>query len=157
MNISPWIHPKSNVRISQIRDWFFPRFSPFLDIKSTWDIIKDEIDHIGMLAFLHLFKAHPEAKAKFKMFEDIPTDDLNTNEIFQNHAHRVVSVIRKIVVKLDDPPGYLKYLKILGSKHIMFDADVKYIKQMGYMFLSAIQPTLEKEVTNTNLMLQNNL
>ena len=104
-----------------------------------------------MLAFLHLFKAHPEAKAKFKMFEDIPTDDLNTNEIFQNHAHRVVSVIRKIVAKLDDPPGYLKYLKILGSKHIMFDADVKYIKQMGYMFLSAIQPTLEKEVKNSYL------
>ena len=99
-----------------------------------------------MLAFLHLFEAHPEAKNKFKMFEDIPTDDLKTNEIFQNHAHRVVSVIRKIVGKLDEPSVYLNYLKILGGKHIMFDADVKYIKQMGYMFLSAIQPTLEKEV-----------
>lgn len=99
-----------------------------------------------MLAFLHLFEAHPEAKTKFKMFEDIPTDDLKTNEIFQNHAHRVVSVIRKVVGKLDEPSVYLNYLKILGGKHIMFDADVKYIKQMGYMFLSAIQPTLEKEV-----------
>ena len=99
-----------------------------------------------MLAFLHLFEAHPEAKTKFKMFEDIPTDDLKTNEIFQNHAHRVGSVIRKVVGKLDEPSVYLNYLKILGGKHIMFDADVKYIKQMGYMFLSAIQPTLEKEV-----------
>lgn len=80
------------------------------------------------------------------MFENIPTDDLKTNEIFQNHAHRVVSVIRKVVGKLDEPSVYLNYLKILGGKHIMFDADVKYIKQMGYMFLSAIQPTLEKEV-----------
>ena len=103
-----------------------------------------------MLAFLHLFEAHPEAKTTFKMFEDIETDDLSTNEIFHNHAHRVVAVIKKVVTKIDEPAGYLNYLKILGAKHIMYEADVKYIKQMGYMFLSAIQPTLQKEVRSEN-------
>ena len=145
MSINHWVHLKSNVRNCR-KNHKCPQKNHFSDIKSTWDIVKDEIDQIGMLAFLHLFEAHPEAKTKFKMFEDIPTDDLKTNEIFQNHAHRVVSVIRKIVGKLDETSVYLNYLKILGGKHIMFDADVKYIKQMGYMFLSAIQPTLEKEV-----------
>ena len=145
MSINHWVHLKSNVRNCR-KIHKCPQKNHFSDIKSTWDIVKDEIDQIGMLAFLHLFEAHPEAKTKFKMFEDIPTDDLKTNEIFQNHAHRVVSVIRKIVGKLDETSVYLNYLKILGGKHIMFDADVKYIKQMGYMFLSAIQPTLEKEV-----------
>lgn len=35
---------------------------------------------------------------------------------------------------------------MLGQKHVMYDAEPQYLNQMGFMFLAAIQPILEKEV-----------
>ncbi len=51
----------------------------------------------------------------------------------------------QIVDRIEDPPSYIGYLSILGQKHAMYDADPTAMDQMGYMFLAAIQPVLEKE------------
>ena len=52
----------------------------------------------------------------------------------------------QVVDRLDDPSSYLSYLSILGEKHIMYEADPESMDQMGFMFLTAIKPILEKEV-----------
>jgi len=52
-----------------------------------------------------------------------------------------------VIERIDDPESYIGYLTILGQKHVMYEAEPKYIDQMGYMFLSSIKPILEKEVS----------
>ncbi len=49
-----------------------------------------------MLTFLHLFNSHPHVKTHFKHFKDLSTETLQDNEIFQQHACRVMRVIDKV-------------------------------------------------------------
>ena len=51
-----------------------------------------------------------------------------------------------MVENIDEPAKYASHLKILGEKHIMYEADPNFLQQMGFMFLAAIQPILEQEV-----------
>ncbi|XP_059087578.1 globin-like [Tigriopus californicus] len=115
------------------------------EVKTSWITLKDKLKNIGVLTFLHLFDHHPDAKNSFKSFTDMSTEDLRENEIFHNHANRVMKVIEKVVDRIDTPETYIKYLTMLGQKHVMYDAEPQYLNQMGFMFLAAIQPILEKE------------
>ena len=53
--------------------------------------------------------------------------------------------------RIDDPAGYRNYLSILGQKHVFYEARPKYLGQMGFMFLAAIKPILEKEVSGKHM------
>lgn len=121
-------------------------FSFFSVIKNSWRVLSLEIDQIGMLAFLKLFQSHPEVKNTFKTFQGMSQDQLEGSDIFRNHSSRVTAVIKKVVEKIDDPESYLPYLRILGEKHIQYEANVQHVDKMGYMFLAGIQPVLEREV-----------
>ena len=68
------------------------------------------------------------------------------NEIFHNHALRVMNVITRCVDLIEDPEKEKEYLVMLGQKHILYEAKPEYLHQMGYLFLSTIKPLLEKEV-----------
>eukprot|EP00095_Tigriopus_kingsejongensis_P001661 maker-scaffold670_size114954-snap-gene-0.19 protein:Tk01661 transcript:maker-scaffold670_size114954-snap-gene-0.19-mRNA-1 annotation:"dual specificity mitogen-activated protein kinase kinase 5-like" len=56
-----------------------------------------------------------------------------------------------VVHNIDEPTVYIKYLTMLGQKHVMYEAEPQYLNQMGFMFLSAIQPLLEKEAGLSSL------
>ena len=65
-------------------------------IKASWPCLKDRVKEIGVLAFLHLFDENPEAQLAFKSFQEVAREDLKDNEIFHNHATRVMRVLTKV-------------------------------------------------------------
>ncbi len=69
-------------------------------------------------------------------------------------SYRVVSSRLQVVDKLDDPAGYRAYLAMLGQKHAWYEAEPRFLDHMGLMFLTAIQPILEKEVRKRNRELE---
>ena len=58
------------------------------------------MSEIGVLTFISLFELHPETQTKFKSFKDMPTSDLKDNDIFKQHASRVMSVIEKVKIAI---------------------------------------------------------
>jgi hypothetical protein len=68
----------------------------FLAIRSSWATLTNEIESIGVLTFLHMFERHPNMKNNFKSFKHLTHQELQTSEIFHNHAARVVNVVKKV-------------------------------------------------------------
>jgi len=58
---------------------------------------------------------------------------------------------QQVVNRIDQPKSYLGYLAILGQKHFMYEANPEFMDQMGYMFLAAIKPILEAQVSYTHV------
>lgn len=57
-----------------------------------------------------------------------------------------MGVISKVVGMIDDPGKYNQYLRILGQKHVFYEADAELFQQVAFMFLATIKPLLEQEV-----------
>lgn len=55
---------------------------------------------------------------------------------------------------LDEPERYKTYLSILGQKHTMYEAEPRFMDQMGLMFITAVKPLLEKEVSEACFFLK---
>ena len=65
-------------------------------IRSSWTTLTNEIESIGVLTFLHMFEKHPNMKNNFKSFKHLSHQELQSSEIFHNHAARVVNVVKKV-------------------------------------------------------------
>ena len=83
----------TSCNLNEIDLFFFPQLPV---IRSSWSILKHEIDEVGVYSFLQLFDNHPTAKDHFKSFRDVPTEELQNSEIFRSHASRVTNVIKKV-------------------------------------------------------------
>ena len=73
-------------------------------------MLSHEIDHVGMLAFLQLFQAHPDAQNSFKLFRNLNYQDLEQSDILKSHASRVTSVIKKVAQKLPHKSIKIEFL-----------------------------------------------
>ena len=70
---------------------------PLAVIRTSWTTLTNEIESIGVLTFLHMFEKHPNMKNTFKSFKHLTHQELQTSEIFHNHAARVVNVVKKVI------------------------------------------------------------
>ena len=55
---------------------------------------------------------------------------------------------------IDEPEHYLHYLRMLGGKHVAYEAEPEYLAMMGSVFLGVIHPILENEVRGRTGVIQ---
>lgn len=64
-----------------------------------------------------LFKQHPEYQNEFKLFKDIPLDDLPKNKRFQAHCANIISAFSNAIDQLHDPELMEATLLSLADRH----------------------------------------
>jgi len=64
-----------------------------------------------------LFKQYPEYQKQFKLFKDVPIDELPKNKRFQAHCVNIISAISKLIEQMCDPELMQATLINLIEKH----------------------------------------
>jgi len=87
------------------------------NVKKSWKKFSADGVASGTEMFLRYFTAHPQSKTFFKMFKDMPNDELRTNIQFNAHALNVINSLTAIIDKLEVPELAAAMSKKLGVTH----------------------------------------
>ncbi|EZA60245.1 hypothetical protein DMN91_010510 [Ooceraea biroi] len=86
-------------------------------VQNTWAIVrKDEVSS-GVAIMLALFTEYPEYQKQFKLFKDVPFDELPKNKRFQAHSANVVSALSSVIHQIHDPALMEATLLSLADRH----------------------------------------
>lgn len=86
-------------------------------VQNTWGIIrKDEVTS-GVAVMLALFTQYPETRKEFRLFKDMPLDELPKNKRFQAHCANVISTFSSAIDYVRDPELMEASLLSLIERH----------------------------------------
>jgi len=94
-------------------------FSPrdIYNVRKSWKKVSADGVASGTELLLRYFTAHPQYKSYFKMFKNIPNDDLRTNIQFNAHALNIITTLTAIIDKLEEPDLAAAMSKKIGASH----------------------------------------
>ncbi|XP_018542278.2 neuroglobin-like [Lates calcarifer] len=114
-------------------------------IRRSWTQMQEDISRVGVIMFLRLFETHPECKDVFLMFRDLDDPEaLKASRDLRAHGLRIMSVIEKIVARIDQDERVDQLILDLGRKHYHYKALPKYFTFVGAEFIRAVQPVLRE-------------
>ncbi|GFS17837.1 hemoglobin subunit beta-2 [Elysia marginata] len=88
------------------------------------------------VAFLiAFFKRYPHHQRYFKMFRDVPPDELKTLPLLENHGRRVMDQMLKLVQNMDDLDLVQEQLAWISMKHKPRQVRSRQFKDMLSMFV----------------------
>lgn len=86
-------------------------------VQHTWSIVrKDEVSS-GVAVMLALFERHPEYQKQFKLFKNIPVDELSKNKRFQAHCANIITAMSSAIDNVHDPELSEAGLLSLADRH----------------------------------------
>ncbi|XP_008552620.1 hemoglobin subunit alpha-1 [Microplitis demolitor] len=71
-------------------------------VHRTWSMIRRNPHNFGSLFYSRLFQLHPEHRAWFRHFNNVPVNQLLRNQDFLNLGSRVTNVLDNIIYGLHD-------------------------------------------------------
>ncbi|KAH0955164.1 hypothetical protein HN011_009756 [Eciton burchellii] len=114
-------------------------------VQNTWAIIrKDEVSS-GVAIMLTLFKQHPEYQKQFKLFKDIPFDELSKNKRFQAHCANVVSTLSSVIHQMHDPTLMEASLLSLADRHKARGQTEEHFQNLRQVIASLLPSVLGKQ------------
>ncbi|XP_072444556.1 myoglobin [Chiloscyllium punctatum] len=70
--------------------------SDWENVNTVWSAVEPNITTVGQNILLRLFKEHPDTKALFPKFKDIPLEQLGNNEDLRKHGTTVLRALGNI-------------------------------------------------------------
>ncbi|XP_062573832.1 uncharacterized protein LOC134235698 [Saccostrea cucullata] len=116
-------------------------------VKSTWEVVREDISKVGVITFLRLFEKFPDVQDLFVPLRGLSSEELRHNVGLREHGLRVMGTIEKCITRLDKPEKLTSMLEALGEKHIMFDTKVEYFDLLAPQFIHAIKPAIGDQWT----------
>ncbi|ESO94142.1 hypothetical protein LOTGIDRAFT_118731 [Lottia gigantea] len=116
-------------------------------VRETWNIAREDIARVGVVAFLSLFEKYPETQNIFLPFRGLTVDELQHSARLREHGLRVMLTVEKCIARLDKPEKLQDLLHDLGQKHVEFNTKVDYIDMVGPQFIQAIRPVVKSDWT----------
>ncbi|XP_048737254.1 uncharacterized protein LOC125652250 [Ostrea edulis] len=116
-------------------------------VKTTWDVVRDDISKVGVITFLRLFEKCPDVQDLFVPFRGLTSEELRHNVGLREHGLRVMGTIEKCITRLDKPEKLIAMLETLGEKHIMFDTKAEYFDLLSPQLIQAIKPAIGDQWT----------
>ncbi|XP_002739229.1 neuroglobin-like [Saccoglossus kowalevskii] len=110
-------------------------------IIDSWKELHIDLERIGMLMFMGMFGTHPQTREFFN-FRGTSDDPKNTQRL-REHGLRFMSLVKKILVFIDEKPRLDAMLLDLGRRHQEYKADFNLIDVFGEQFILSVRPTLK--------------
>ncbi|XP_012231019.1 hemoglobin subunit beta [Linepithema humile] len=116
-------------------------------VQNTWaSVRKDEISS-GMAIMTALFKQHPEYQNQFKLFKDIPLDDLPKNKRFQAHCANIISAFSNAIDQLHDPELMEATLLSLAERHKDRGQSLEHFQNLKQVLTNLLPAVFGKQYT----------
>ena len=114
-------------------------------IRSCWEVITLNKEHIGRQIYLRVFEVKPEVKDLFA-FREAWGDELITHPDFRSHILGFMAAVQKGIEELDNLElKYAPFLQTLGAKHTRTDG---FNAENFALFENAIVYILRRELSN---------
>ena len=114
-------------------------------IRSCWEVIALNKEHIGRQIYLRVFEVKPEVKDLFA-FREAWGDELITHPDFRSHIMGFMAAVQKGIEELDNLESkYAPFLQTLGAKHTRTDG---FNAENISTFETAIVYILRRELSN---------
>ena len=116
-----------------------------LAIRSSWEVVSLNREHIGRQIYLRLFEQKPEVKDLFS-FREAWGDELITHPDFRSHIIGFMAAVQKGIEELDSLElKYAPFLQKLGAKHTRTNG---FNEDNFTLFEDAIIYILRRELSN---------
>ncbi|KAH8858302.1 Globin X [Schistosoma japonicum] len=101
-------------------------------LQSSWSIVKQHIEKIGVITFLGIFEQHSDFRDAFTEFRKRKFVDVKHDPAMQVHGLRVLSIVDKMITRLPKTDDIELKLMTIGSKHC------RYVPTIGLISVSFI-------------------
>ncbi|CAL1542122.1 unnamed protein product, partial [Lymnaea stagnalis] len=110
-------------------------------IRKVWDDLKanDDIEHVGVDAFMRVFKNVPQTLDFFMKFKYHTLDKLATSDTLKEHAASVTSFIELAIDNMDDAVTFSKILREEGKNHLKRQIPEIFMEEVTLSFRQAIE------------------
>ncbi|CAH8574423.1 unnamed protein product [Heterobilharzia americana] len=114
-------------------------------IQSTWGLVKQHIEKIGVITFLGIFEQHSDFRDAFTEFRRNKFADVKHDPAMQVHGLRVLSIMDKLVTRLPKTDDIERQLMAIGAKHCRYVPTIGLISSVSDQLWGAIEPVLKEE------------
>ncbi|CAF1047326.1 unnamed protein product [Brachionus calyciflorus] len=129
-------------------------------IKLTYKFIQDDLNNVGVIAFMKSFETLPIMKDEFDSFKFLPIDELSKSHALRTHSKKVMNIIDQFVNSLENCQLETMKQKLfhLGERHHIYRAKKEYFLIIEYQFINAIRPIITKnlQITQKNKLVEIN-
>ncbi|CAH8862845.1 unnamed protein product [Trichobilharzia szidati] len=114
-------------------------------LQSTWNLVKQHIEKIGVITFLGIFEQHSDFRDAFTEFRKNKFVDIKHDPAMQVHGLRVLSIMDKLVTRLPKTDDIEKQLMTIGTKHCRYVPTIGLVSSVSDQLWGAIEPVLKEE------------
>ncbi|KAK4468287.1 hypothetical protein MN116_008439 [Schistosoma mekongi] len=114
-------------------------------LQSSWSIVKQHIEKIGVITFLGIFEQHSDFRDAFTEFRKRKFVDIKHDPAMQVHGLRVLSIVDKMITRLPKTDDIEIKLMTIGSKHCRYVPTIGLISSVSDQLWGAIEPVLKEE------------
>ncbi|CAH8610206.1 unnamed protein product [Schistosoma rodhaini] len=114
-------------------------------LQTSWSIVKQHIEKIGVITFLGIFEQHSDFRDAFTEFRKRKFVDIKHDPAMQVHGLRVLSVVDKLITRLPKTDDIEKQLMMIGSKHCRYVPTIALVSSVSDQLWGAIEPVLKEE------------
>ncbi|CAH8597797.1 unnamed protein product [Schistosoma bovis] len=114
-------------------------------LQSSWSLVKQYIEKIGVITFLGIFEQHSDFRDAFTEFRKRKFVDVKHDPAMQVHGLRVLSVVDKLITRLPKTDDIERQLMMIGSKHCRYVPTIALVSSVSDQLWGAIEPVLKEE------------
>jgi hypothetical protein len=102
--------------------------SQMREIRATWLLIVEELQHNGLTGWKERFQIHPAMIEPFTAVQDREQQDLEA--VLENHVRQVLNLLHEVVLHLDEVGVVAEHLVRVGQRHAQLGVPVLHLGEL---------------------------
>jgi hypothetical protein len=98
------------------------------EIRATWLLIVEELQHNGLTGWKERFQIHPAMIEPFTAAQDREQQDLEA--VLENHVRQVLNLLHEVVLHLDEVGVVADHLVRVGQRHAQLGVPVLHLGEL---------------------------
>jgi hypothetical protein len=98
------------------------------EIRATWLLIVEELQHNGLTGWKERFQIHPAMIEPFTAVQDREQQDLEA--VLENHVRQVLNLLHEVVIHLDEVGVVADHLVRVGQRHAQLGVPVLHLGEL---------------------------
>ncbi|XP_020371173.1 myoglobin [Rhincodon typus] len=116
--------------------------SDWENVNKVWPVVESNITAVGQKILLRLFEDHPDTKAVFPKFKEIPVEQLKNNEDLRKHGTIVLRALGNIFKQKGNHSVNVKELAETHiHKHKVPPQNFTFITNVALIILTEMYPS----------------
>ena len=114
-------------------------------VMESWDLLKDDLQGLGMDFFIQMFKDYPHLRELFPFGPDIVTEaDMRRSKMLQHHALLAMDMLGRATMGLSDMQVLIPKLRQLGRLHTVVGVKAEYYDDVYHVLIQVIKKKVGK-------------